>query len=286
MIFLGRTYDEKINMIESLGGDHVVWIGSCGKPDIDGVDFVPYNECDEFVYYYRLLREIGDDTVLVIDECLQNSNRYDLKYNCIRLYIQQTENVFIFNWLPVVSNREDFMILFDFDTRSQWKRYKFDEDLIGKCGLSVVNRFDGVSKVDILVGESVRKRYESKKKSLFDGLGSKDPHTLPRNLHVWGNSKKSYASNRPEQVFFARNQRFKLDNVFSINDKSANVGGVFLDIPHKNNDICNYLRRTRSSRIEFVCRDLPVDEWYFGRLESFNKEVQCAYASLQQYEEC
>ena len=72
------------------------------------------DEIIQYKFYYRLLQEIGKDTLLVVNECLRMQNRYDLTYNCLRLFLQQTPHALVFQYLPIIDTIADFMVLFDF----------------------------------------------------------------------------------------------------------------------------------------------------------------------------
>ena len=86
----------------------------------DGADQVEYSDTIEYATFYRLLEQINNRTLVVVSECLRTQNRYDLTYNCIRNFLNQTTHQIIFNTFPIIDTIEDFMILFDFDTQSRW----------------------------------------------------------------------------------------------------------------------------------------------------------------------
>ena len=95
-------------------------------------EYISYKNIIEYEYFYRLLQEIDQYTLLIIDECLRTQNRNDLTYNCLRHFINQSGHILVFQYLPMIDSVEDFMILFDFDSKSQWKREKFSVDIIKK----------------------------------------------------------------------------------------------------------------------------------------------------------
>jgi hypothetical protein len=66
--------------------------------DIDDAEFIEYNELIECRTFYRLLQEIDQRTLVVLNECLRNQNRYDLTFNCIRHFLRQTSHHLIFQY--------------------------------------------------------------------------------------------------------------------------------------------------------------------------------------------
>ena len=66
-------------------------------PDHDD-EFIEWADIIEYRYYYRLLQEIGSKTLVVVNECLRTQARHDLTYNCMRLFLNQTDHRLIFQY--------------------------------------------------------------------------------------------------------------------------------------------------------------------------------------------
>ena len=177
----------------------------------DNHEFVDYKDIIMYRYFYRLLQEIDNDTLVVVNECLQTKNRNDLTYNCIRNFLNQTDKQIVFNYLPIIETLDDFFILFDFDTRSKWKR-ETDIDLLKNSDIRVSKLDIGFNKIDIFTDHKTKKAYAKKKDDLIDNIGLKDPHTIPRNLYLLAGKAKLAAIERKDQ-YVGRNNRFKLDNL-------------------------------------------------------------------------
>ena len=95
MIHLGYTDHEKRQTIEQYcathGIEHVVAISPEKFPfSLDGADNVTYESTIMYVTFYRLLQEIHTGTLIILSECLRTQNRYELNYNCIRMFLNQT----------------------------------------------------------------------------------------------------------------------------------------------------------------------------------------------------
>jgi hypothetical protein len=174
---------------------------------------------------------------------------------------------------------QDFMILLDFIDKGRYKGKSFSWDFI-KCVDVCAHPFfiSEVSDIKVDVSEKERDRYESKKKTLFDGLGEEsDPEVIPRQLHVFaGNFKKNALE--PGVQYVARNARFKLPNVATYSGVEQGVEYTLIDFPHRRIDFCDFLRVTGQSRLRFVSTGLPVDVYYFNELISWLQRLGGFYA--------
>lgn len=184
-----------------------------------------------YVTFYRLLQEIDDHTLIVLNECLRTQNRYDLSYNCIRNYLNQTTHRLIFQQLPQIDTHEDFMILFDFDTHSRWKRERFDVNLVlDNAEIAMRPLSIRFNRIDVPTSQVTQEKYAVERERLFSKLGAKDPHTLPRNLHLIGGKDKlayinarsqgqlSFFDREQDRWYVARNKRMGSDRVVTYDD--------------------------------------------------------------------
>lgn len=292
MIHLGLADDQKRVEIARYQAEHAiektVVISADSFPlPIPETDQVKYSDVIMYVTFYRLLQEITHGTLIVINECLRTQNRYDLSYNCIRNYLNLTTHQLIFQQLPIIDTREDFMILFDFDTRSRWKRRAFDPALIaGETSVRVCPLPISFERVDVPTSAKTREKYLRERERLFAELGSRDPHTLPRNLYlIGGNDKRSFidAQHMPlfgeSRQYVARNKRLG-KSIVTYDEARAGQEYTIIELPHRFIDFCDFIKRTGQASSQILVADLKVDEWYFNRYTDWEKRIHDTYASL------
>lgn len=295
-IHLGYSDAQKLSIIRDYVAandiDHIVVISPPHAAlHVDGADHITYADVIMYVTFYRLLQEIHHSSLVVINECLRTQNRYDLTYNCIRNYLNQTHHQLIFQHLPQINTREDFMVLFDFDTGSRWKRRGFDIDLIldntQVCVQPVPLQFH---RINVPTSSKTRDKYTREKERLFAGLGNRDPHTIPRNLYLIGGADKlAHAGNSQGTLFapapthlVARNQRLKCDCLSTYDSATReNVPYAVLEIPHRFIDFSDFMFTTGQSAFAVLVADLKVDHWYFNRYSEWSERIHATYAGLQ-----
>lgn len=294
MIFLGLDDAEKQAQIaryqQVQGIEKTVVISADEFPlPVPGADQVRYSDVIMYVTFYRLLQEITPQTLIVLNECLRTQNRYDLSYNCIRNFLNLTTHQLIFQQLPQIDERDDFMILFDFDTRSRWKRRPFDPYLIqGEAQVSVKTLPVGFERVNVPTSDKTRVRYAAERNRLFAGLGLRDPHTLPRNLYlVGGVDKQAYIDECSMPLFggggewfVARNKRLARSNIVTYADVQPGRSYTVVELPHRFIDFSDYIRRTGQARSRVLCAGLKVDNWYYQRYDEWSERIHDTYASL------
>ena len=113
-------------------------------------EYIEYHQTIMYKSYYRLLQWIDKYTLIITDNILVTQNRYQLEYNCINNYINQTQQRLVFNNLPFIEDKDDFMILLDFYNKNvlhllnfhyQFQRVHFPIRL--PIALDSYNIFDG-----------------------------------------------------------------------------------------------------------------------------------------------
>jgi hypothetical protein len=233
----------------------------------------------EYQYFYRLLQEIGANTLVVINECLRTQNRYDLTYNCIRHFLNQAKHQLIFQWLPFIDDIQDFMALFDFDTRSRWKREKFDIDLLEHCRIAMQPRRIVLNPVAVDTDDALQTTYQREKQKLIDGIGIKDPHTIPRNLYLMS-GKARMQRVVMGQHYIGRNDRFKIGMRTYKEDRYADAPYTVFELPHNFIDFADFLALSQQTELDVLVSDLKVDQWYFNRYRQWTERLNEAYASL------
>lgn len=293
MIYLGYSDAEKRAVIAAYQAQYSVQRTLVISADlfplaIPDADAVPYSQVIMYVTFYRLLQEITPNTLIVLNECLRTQNRYDLTYNCIRNYLNLTTHQLIFQQLPQIDTAEDFMILFDFDTHSRWKRRPFDPYLIKQETQVTAHPLPlAFDQVDVPTSAQTRAKYVQERERLFRTLGHRDPHTLPRNLALLGGADKlAYidACNLPlfasGDHYVARNKRLKRGCIITYEQVTPDTRYTLIEFPHRFLDYCDFVQRTDQAQSQVLVADLPVDHWYFQRYHEWSQRIHETYANL------
>jgi hypothetical protein len=247
--------------------------------EVPGAEFVDYDQIIKYKVFYRLLQEINSKTLVVVNECLRTQNRHDLTYNCIRHYLSQTEHSVVCQYLPVIESLPDFMILLDFATQSRWKREPFSRAVLDGVDVRVVEVTPEFAPMPVATTKAVRDAYQKEKRKLIDGIGLKDPHTIPRNLYLMSGKAKA-AAVQPDRKYIARNTRLKLQN--QVTYKEARYDGEFtvFEFCHNAIDFADFLALSKQRQVPVLVADLKVDQWYFERFQNWRASIQNAYAAI------
>lgn len=250
---------------------------------------IEWAEIIQYKFFYRLLQEINDRTLVVVNECLRTQNRYDLTYNCIRHFLNQTPHQLIFQYLPIIDSIEDFMILFDFDTRSRWKRERFSAELLTESRIEVAPVEAVFNPVPVETDAKTKAAYQAEKAKLIAGIGLKDPHTIPRNLYLMsGKAKLKYIEAGDGGLFaerrhyVGRNNRFKIETLQTYKEPSyPSAPYTVFEFCHNFIDFADFMALSRQSVFDVLSADLKVDQWYLARYREWGERLKDATASLQ-----
>jgi len=243
-------------------------------------EFVDWCEIIQYKTYYQLLKDIDNNTLIIINECLRKQNRYDLTYNCIRLFLNQTKHKIIFQYLPIIDGRADFMILFDFDTGSKWKKEQFNKSLFVNSKIVFNNVNIKLNRIDIKTSYKLEKEYVKKKWNLINNIGLKDPNVIPRNLYLLSGKEK--IKHVDDSIYYiGRNNRFKMKNFQTYKDKEYGKNYIVFELCHNFIDFIDFLTLSAQVNIDVFVSDLRVDSWYLERYHEWIKEMQDVYAELQ-----
>lgn len=286
MIYLGLTPEQKRTVIadycQQHGITHIVMLSPAKFAfDAPVTETIDWPEIIMYRTFYRLLQEISSQSLVVVNECLRTQNRYDLTYNCIRHFLNQAGHQLIFQWLPIIDTIEDFMIIFDFDTRSQWKRERFDSELLAECALKIATQCPLLTAIPCATDTKLRDAYQQEKKKLIDGIGAKDPHTIPRNLYLMSGKARMQAVDAFRGWQIGRNNRFKADRWQTYKEDSySNAPYTVFELPHNFIDFADFMALSQQTELSVLVADLPVDHWYFTRYQQWAKRIEDGYASL------
>jgi len=182
MIYIGEQKKQEIiaAFLQKNAVDKIFIIGSNLDFELNNAEFIKFSDVIMYKFFYRLLQEISRNTLVILNECLQKTNRHDLAYNCIRRYVLQTSHRIIFNYYPIKQAEEDFMILWDMAQPNPFLkdsyRYisKFNDVQCGKIELDLnINHID--------VDEKFVNEYAKEKIKIIDSV-NKDPDVIPRRL--------------------------------------------------------------------------------------------------------
>jgi len=283
-IHLGLDGEAKRAVVEAAAADrgHVVVLSpsrfrfGLAMPHevVDWPDIIRYR------FFYRLLQEIGQHSLVVVNECLRTQDRSDLTYNCIRHFILQAGRVIVFQHLPIIDTADDFMILFDFATRSRWRREAWRAGFAAEVEIRVRGQEPGFDAVDVAVDARTHDAYQEEKRRLFAGIGLRDPHTIPRNLYLMS-GRARLGRVDPARRYVGRNNRFKLANLETYREvDSAGARDVF-ELPHNFIDFADFLAVSRQARSRVLVADLKVDQWYLERYRAWAGRVADACAALR-----
>lgn len=169
--------------------DHIFLIGEPIEIHTDiEIYSLPFSESDMYKHYYYLLQHINPRSLVILNEILKRENRYDLKYNCIRKYVIQTQHRLVFNFFPLINHEEDFAILYDMiqDNPFLKEPYRY------------ITHFEGVHLhhfyLDLAVtehsfDEDTVREYEAEKEAIIKEV-KKDPNIIPRRLLKWSEKRK------------------------------------------------------------------------------------------------
>ncbi len=284
MISLGLDNDQKRELVERYCTQHgvsKVFVLSPKASTFEGPgEVIEYADIIEYRFYYRLIQEIDPKTLIVVNECLRTQNRFELTYNCIRNFLNQTQHRIILQRYPLIDSFEDFMILFDFDTRSRWKPGQWRPEFLQEIELSVVEHPVALNRIEVPTSAKVQEAYQKEKRKLIDGIGAKDPHTIPRNLHLFAGKAKLGVVD-PHLRYVGRNNRFKLRNLDVYSEAQGPGDRIAFEFCHRFLDFTDFLAQTQTTNLDALVSDLKVDSWYFERFTSWTERLKEAYASLR-----
>ena len=166
------------------------------------------------------------------------------------------------------------MILLDLEDKGKYKGKGFEYGFLKEENI-IANPVCIKYETNIIQAtEEQKAKYEKEKSALFQNLAKKDPDTIPRALHLLtGGFKKPYL--KDYEYYISRNKRFGLDNVVTYKDSEIKNCTV-IDFPIRALEMNDYIKRTETNKVTFICSDLNVDKVYndnfkdwIGRLKDF-----------------
>jgi hypothetical protein len=270
MICIGLSPEEKKMAVlrymkENPEIRHVVVFHPDGWDTVD-VEAERYTFSESILYrvFYPLLQKIDSSYLIVYDEVMRTPKRNALEYSCMHKYSNQTPHSMAFQQFPTLGSPEDIMILADL-TDARMHRRPYSPDVL--TGLDM-----HVSPVRYVLGVELTKlppsahsEYAQKKAALFDGLGNKDPDTIPNALELFVGRWKHP---RPEDV--ARNRRYKTR---TFREPLKTDRARLIDLPLSCRDLTDWVTLSGCRDMTFVHTGLGVDTYLYRKYAEFFKEV-------------
>lgn len=288
MIALGLTVAEKAERVASRVGRGgiskiVVFYPSRHPLPLElevPTEHVEWEDVIRYVFFYRLLQEIDGSTLIVVNECLRTPERSSLHYNCLRNYLTRTTHQLVFSRFPCLESPEDFMVLVDLDTRSRWRRSPLSQ--VGEP-LQVEARdvAPELSPIEAVTDAKARELYSKTKRELIDGIGARDPHTIPRQLHLMAGKHKAAVASARGGLWVGRNARLKVPGLVSYDD--AREPRQVLEFCHSFRDWSDYLTASGARDVPAMVSDLKVDRWYFERAKRWTEMQHDAHAAIRDH---
>lgn len=292
MIRIGLSTREKLNTIgmylaihEAITKIKVFYFNRLPlSVDFYGVqtECVEYSDIIMYKYFYRLLEEIDDKTLLVFNEVMRTQNRSDLTYNCAHHYCNQTPHKVIFEHFPIIEDKNDFMILLDLQNKGRYKGKGFDYTMLHEEDIQIKPHRVNLVTVPVETTDKDRERYEAKRENLFANLGEKDPDTIPRTLQILaGDIKRKTLDDTG--LYVARNQRFKQPNVKSYTDITAKGNYTVIDMHYRRLNMNDFLKITGMTRIKYLSTTLPIDNVIINDFAEWKARLDAIYAQASIY---
>jgi hypothetical protein len=255
------------------------------KPDFRLPENTEYREYDDIImykYFYPLLESIKPDSLVVVNECLRTRKRTDLTYNCLHHYLNLTSHRLVFQYFPFIEDKNDFIILLDMEDKSRFRTKIFDYIYLQTEKVVAVPVKIRYSTITVALPENIVKDYEAKKENLLDNLGAKDPDIVPRELQLFaGNHKKDVLNSSKRYV--ARNKRIKAKNVLAYNDIAEPGDYIILDFHYRRLNFNDFLKKTGMKRVQYICTDLPVDDYFSNSFVEWKARLDAFYAQTSLY---
>jgi len=246
------------------------------------IEYIEYSNIVMYKYFYRLLEEIGETSLIVLDGCMRTQNRNDLTYNCVHHYCNQTSHKIIFEFFPIIDNKDDFMILLDFEDKTKYKSKLFDYVFLQTENIKIKPFRMHLQVINVMTSRHDLKRYKKKRDQLFADLGEKDPNTIPRALQLLAGDIKKNALNDID-VYVARNKRIKLDNVRTYEEISGKGDFTIIDMHYRRLNFNDFLKAAQLSKLRYLSTTLPIDTVLASEFMKWKARVDAIYVQANLY---
>lgn len=246
------------------------------------VEYIEYADIEMYKFFYRLLEEINNKSLIIMDGCMRTQNRSELIYNCAHHYLNQTPHKIIFEFFPIIETKDDFMILLDFENKGKYKGKAFEYIYLQQEDIKIEHFKIKLDIQNIDITDKDYERYEKKKESLFDNLGSKDPDTIPRTLQLFAGDLKKMAIEADKQ-YVARNKRLKLDNVLSYDDITSKGNYIIIDTHYRRLNMNDFIKVSGMNKIKYLCTPFSIDKVIIDEFTKWKARLDAIYAQASLY---
>jgi hypothetical protein len=246
------------------------------------IEYIEYADIEMYKFFYRLLEEIDNKSLIIIDECMRTQNRSELIYNCAHHYLNQAPHKIIFDFFPIIEDKNDFMVLLDFENKGKYKGKSFDYAFLQVEDIQIKPFRIKMEPINVEITDKDKERYEKKRDQLFDNLGEKDPETVPRNLQLFAGDLKKKAIT-PEGMYVARNKRFRLDNVLTYDEINKQGNYIVIDTHWRRINFNDFLKATRMNKIKYLSTVLSIDNVIIAEFSKWKARLDSIYAQASLY---
>ena len=246
------------------------------------IEYIEYADIEMYKFFYRLLEEIDESSLIVINECMRTQNRSELIYNCAHHYLNQTSHRIIFEFFPIIESRQDFMILLDFENKGEYKGKGFDYVYLQNEDIKIKPFKIKLETINVEITDIDWEKYEKKKEQLFANLGERDPDTIPRNLQLLAGDMKKKAVEL-DKLYVARNKRFKMENVLTYKDIVKKDDYIIIDTHYRRLNFNDFLKTTKMTKVKYLCTTLPIDNVIVNEFTKWKARCDAIYAQASLY---
>lgn len=246
------------------------------------IEYIEYADIEMYKFFYRLLEEIDNASLIIMDGCMRTQNRSELIYNCAHHYLNQTPHKIIFEFFPLIAEKNDFMILLDFENKGKYKGKSFDYVFLQTEDIKIKPFRVKMETINVEITDKNKEQYEKKKNQLFDNLGTKDPDTIPRSLQLFaGDLKKSAIV--PEELYVARNKRFRLENVLTYDEINKQGNYIVIDTHYRRLSFNDFLKTSNMTKVKYLSTVLSIDNVIISEFSTWKARLDSIYAQASLY---
>lgn len=268
MIYIGYYNDlEKIDIVKSYNCKKNIMFSYKDYAFFDNnIDSYFYDDIIKYKVFYKMLSIIGGDTLVIINECLRDANKFCLTYNCLKHFLKLTKNIVIFQSIPIINSKEDFGILKMFNDYSDNRTIKLKQ-----LNLSLEIDEVELNKEDFFL-------YENEKEKQFNKIGNRDPEIIPRSLHLYcGNFRKRMLE--MDRKYICRTIRYKNFN-FATYNKYDDFNRIVFDFPNSFIKFRDYLTENKLNEIVCILSNSKVDNFYKGKYHNWIGDIGSVCSEL------
>ena len=211
---------------------------------------------------------VNDRWLIIYDECMRVKKRKDITYNSFHRYGHMVKYQIVFETFPMIDSPDDFLLLVDLAYPDRYVQSKFTPDLLKLPSVDIKPRRITIESVPVPIDEDSSAEYAAERDSLFDGLGRRDPQTVPNSLEIWvGKYKKPYIES--DGVYIARNSRYKKPNVKKYTDYNVYDNESYNTMSYETHAKNEYVREFDTADV-VTAVDLPVRHKDFVNMVKFS----------------